>query len=71
MLRQEVCVHVCDAEGIQSTARILQLVVLAEDKNGSKLNIRCRRTREGEEAETGENSKKQLTHQGRQQRPAI
>lgn len=45
-------------------ARILLLVILAEDKNGSSLNIRCRHTREGEEAETGKDSKKQFDTPG-------
>lgn len=49
----------------------LQLVTLTEDKTGSILNIRCSHTREGEEAETGKGSMKQLTHQRHQHRPAI
>lgn len=72
MLQQELCVCMVVMQKRSSPQlQFLQLVILAEDKKGSSLNIRCRHTREGEETETGKDSKKQLTHQGHQHRPTI
>lgn len=58
-------------KGSRPRLEFLQSVILAEDKNGSSLNIRCRHTREGEERETGKDSKKQVTHHEHQHRPAV
>lgn len=67
LLQQELCV--CMVVMQKGSSPHLEFLQLAEDENGSTLNIRCRHTREGKE--TGEDNKKQLTHQGHQHRHAI